>query len=133
MTDKELCKIAINNMNNAYAPYSGFTVGAALLTKNGKVFGGANIENSSYSATVCAERVAFSGAVFSGEKEFEMLAISGGKNKTLKGAVPPCGVCLQTISEFCDKDFKILLVEDNESFKTVTLKELLPFGFILEK
>ena len=133
MTERELVKIAIENMNKAYAPYSNFTVGAALLTKSGKVYSGANVENASYGATVCAERVALSSAIIDGERRFSMLAISGGKNLKASGEILPCGICLQALSEFCEKDFKILIACDADSIKTFTLGELLPKSFCLEK
>lgn len=131
MTKSELCFLAKEKMKDAYSVYSGYKVGAALLTKSGKVYKGANVENSSYSATICAERVAFSYAVSNGEKDFSMIAIAGGKDGIISGEFPPCGICLQFMSEFCNKDFKILLVTGNDSFKEYELKELLPNGFSL--
>lgn len=125
----ELCRAAIQAMKQSYSPYSGFKVGAALLTKDGKIYTGCNIENASFSVTVCAERTAVFKAVSEGETEFAMLAIAGGKNGKLQGEVPPCGVCRQVLSEFCDKDFPILLVTDENNFKQYTLGQLLPLTF----
>ena len=112
----ELCRAAIQAMKQSYSPYSGFKVGEALLTKDGKIYTGCNIENASFSVTVCAERTAIFKAVSEGETEFAMLAIAGGKKGKLQGEVPPCGVCRQVLSEFCDKDFPILLVTDENNF-----------------
>ena len=125
----ELCRAAIQAMKQSYSPYSGFKVGAALLTKDGKIYTGCNIENASFSTTVCAERTAVFKAISEGETEFAMLAIAGGKNGKLQGEVPPCGVCRQVLSEFCDKDFPILLVTDENNFKQYTLGQLLPLTF----
>ena len=125
----ELCRAAILSMKYAYSPYSDFKVGAALLTKDGKIYTGCNIENASFSVTVCAERTAVFKAISEGETEFAMLAIAGGKNGELQGEVPPCGVCRQVLSEFCDKDFPILLVTDENNFKQYTLGQLLPLTF----
>lgn len=128
MTDKELINKALIAMNNSYSPYSDFKVGAALLCKNGKVYIGTNIENASYSATICEERSAISNAVSNGETEFSAIAIVGGKNGEIEDFCYPCGSCRQVINEFFDKDFKIILT-DGKSLKTITLKELLPFSF----
>ena len=125
----ELCRAAILAMKQSYSPYSDFKVGAALLTKDGKIYTGCNIENASFSTTVCAERTAVFKAISEGETEFAMLAIAGGKNGKLQGEVPPCGVCRQVLSEFCDKDFPILLVTDENNFKQYTLGQLLPLTF----
>lgn len=115
----------------SYSPYSHFCVGAALLTKSGKVYSGCNIENASYTPTNCAERTAIFKAVSEGEQEFEAIAIVGGRANEKGGFCAPCGVCRQVISEFCDKDFKIILGDENE-FKVYTLAELLPFSFTSE-
>ncbi len=106
----------------AYAPYSGFSVGAALLTKNGKIYQGANVENSSYGATLCAERAAFLSAVYAGEREFEAIAIYAPQQKELV----PCGICLQTMQEFCTGEF--LIVGETQQYP---LKDLLPKTFQL--
>ncbi len=113
--------------DNAYAPYSNFTVGAALLTKNQKVFLGCNIENASFSPTNCAERTAFFKAISEGEREFEAIAVVGGKREE-SVLCPPCGVCRQVMLEFCKPDFKIIL-EDKNEIKIFTLSEMLPLNF----
>ncbi len=120
MNGNELCKEAVKAMENAYAPYSKFKVGAALLTKSGKVYTGCNIENASFSPTVCAERTAIFKAVSEGEREFEMLAVTAS----------PCGVCRQVLSEFCDDDFTVLIVT-GDTYTKYTLSELLPHRFKL--
>ncbi len=128
MDYRELIKKAEMAREKSYSPYSNFCVGAALLTKNGKVYLGANIENASYTPTICAERTAIFNAVSEGEREFEAIAIIGGKKGEKGQFCSPCGVCRQVMAEFCDKDFKIVLgtVESNQVF---TLAELLPLSF----
>lgn len=129
MTEKELCSLAVKALDNAYAPYSGYRVGAALLTKSGKVYTGCNIENASYSPTVCAERTAFFKAVSEGEREFEAIAVAGGKDGEIKGAFPPCGVCRQVMAEFCKPDFTVLFVTGECEYEKHSLSEILPFAF----
>lgn len=129
MTEKELCRLAVEARGKAYAPYSGFRVGAALLGKSGKVYLGSNIENASYTPTVCAERTAFFKAVSEGETEFSAIAVAGGNEDKVGGAFPPCGVCRQVMAEFCDGDFKILTVTGDGTFDEYTLTELLPLAF----
>lgn len=129
MTKQELCKLAIEAKKRSYAPYSGFCVGAALLTASDKVYLGCNIENASYTPTVCAERTALFKAVSEGEREFTMLAIVGGKGAEIDAAVPPCGVCRQVLAEFCSQDFPILLVKSETEYEECTLGELLPRAF----
>jgi len=129
MTDKELFQSAVNAMKNSYSPYSNCKVGAALLCENGKVYTGTNIENAAFGPTVCAERVAVFKAVSEGEKEFSKIAVVGGKDGVINGVFAPCGVCRQVLREFCNDDFIILLGETEDSFKAVTLKELLPLSF----
>ena len=129
MTDKELCRLAVEAREKAYAPYSGFRVGAALLAKSGKVYLGSNIENAAYTPTVCAERTAFFKAVSEGETEFFAIAVAGGNGDKVGGAFPPCGVCRQVMAEFCDGDFKILTVTGDDTFEEYTLTELLPLAF----
>ena len=129
MTDKELLSLAVNAMKKSYSPYSNCKGGAALLCKNGKVFTGTNIENASFSPTVCAERVAVFKAVSEGETEFSEIAVGGGKDGKINGIFAPCGVCRQVLREFCDDDFSIILGESENEFKEVTLKELLPLSF----
>ena len=128
MTDTELCRAAVDVMKNAYAPYSNFFVGAALLCGDGSVFTGSNIENASFSATVCAERTAIFKAVSEGKKDFMKIAIAGGKGGKITSACSPCGVCRQVLSEFCRPDFQVLLVTP-DGFERYTLSELLPKVF----
>lgn len=129
MTNEELCSLAVNAMDNAYVPYSNYRVGAALLTKSGKIYTGCNIENASYSPTVCAERTAIFKAVSEGEREFVKIAVAGGKNGEISGEFPPCGVCRQVMAEFCDSDFKILVVNGKNSFMVYKLSDILPYSF----
>lgn len=129
MNEKELCKEAIDAMKNAYAPYSGYKVGAALLTEKGKFFAGCNIENAAYTPTVCAERVALFNAISSGERNFTAIAVAGGKDGVISGAFPPCGVCRQVMAEFCAPDFTVLVVTGEDSYKKYTLNELFPQAF----
>ena len=127
----ELLDLAIGARESSYCPYSGFSVGAALLTKGGKVYLGANIENSSYTPTVCAERVAFFKAISEGEREFAAIAIAGGeKGNPPKADFPPCGVCRQVMSEFCQGDFQLIWGDGENNTKT-TLAEILPHSFKL--
>lgn len=130
MRKEELIGNAMAAMKNSYSPYSGFCVGAALLTKKGKVYTGCNIENSSYSVTNCAERTAIHSAISKGEREFAAIAIVGGKNGRVESYCPPCGVCRQVLAEFCRNDFKIYLYNGVE-IKVYTLDELLPESFDL--
>ena len=125
----KLAKLAEKAREASYSPYSGFAVGAALLTESGEIFTGANIENSSYTPTVCAERVAFFTAVHGGFRDFSAIAIVGGKSgEPLSDFCPPCGVCRQVMSEFVNKDFQIVLY-NGEDVKIFTESELLPEGF----
>ena len=125
---KELLDRAIKAREHAYVPYSGFKVGAALLTKSGKIYEGANIENASFSLTNCAERTAFFKAVYDGERDFEAIAIVGGKDELV--FCPPCGACRQVMNEFCKGDFKIVLLDKGEE-KVYTFDEILPLKFNL--
>lgn len=129
MEHKKLVKSAIQAMAGAYVPYSGFKVGAALLTKSGKVYTGCNIENAAFSPSNCAERTAFFKAVSEGEKEFAAIAIVGGLEGKIKEYCPPCGVCRQVMSEFCADDFIIILGKEDDEYKSYTLAELLPLRF----
>lgn len=129
MTKQELCQLAIEAKGRSYAPYSGFCVGAALLTAAGNVYIGCNIENAGYTPTVCAERTAVFKAVSEGEREFAMLAIVGGKGAEIDASVPPCGVCRQVLAEFCSPEFPILLVKSEMEYDECTLGELLPRAF----
>ena len=128
MTDSELIAEASDAMKSAYAPYSGFTVGAALETEDGKVYRGCNIENASYGPTVCAERVALFRAVSEGELRFRRIAIVGGKGGEIRSFAWPCGVCRQVMREFCSDGFEVL-VYDGTSIEKATLAELLPKSF----
>ena len=132
MTERELIGEAVSAMNRAYAPYSGFFVGAALLTADGRVFTGCNIENASFTPTVCAERVAVFKAVSACERDFKMLAVVGGKGGRITGICPPCGVCRQVLAEFCPPDFPILLLDEHDDIHRISLGELLPHSFSLE-
>ena len=129
MNKNELVSLALSARENSYSPYSGFKVGAALLTKSGKVYKGCNIENGAFSPTNCAERTAVFTAVADGEKELGAIAVVGGADE-IKNFCPPCGVCRQVLSEFCKEDFEIHLF-NGEEIKTFTLGELLPESFNL--
>lgn len=109
MNSRELFAAAVKAAEKSYSKYSHFTVGAALLTKDGKIFTGCNIENASYSLTVCAERTAVFKAVSEGYTDFEAIAIAGSGNEDFSKACFPCGACLQVLSEFCGNSFKIIL------------------------
>ena len=131
MTNAELILEAKKAREHSYSPYSHFSVGAALLTKEGKVYQGCNIENAAYGPTNCAERTAFFKAVSEGEREFDKIAIVGGRDGD-DGNVPcaPCGVCRQVMMEFCNPEsFKIVLADGEGGELEYTLKELLPLGF----
>ncbi len=128
MTDKELMERAIAAREMAYAPYSGFRVGAALLGKSGRVYTGCNVENAGYSPTNCAERTALFKAVSEGEREFLSIAIVGGRYENIADLCPPCGVCRQALAEFCGKDFRVVL-GNAERLQIYTLDELLPLAF----
>ncbi len=129
MNKNELVRLAVEARENSYSPYSGFKVGAALLTKSGKVYKGCNIENGAFSPTNCAERTAVFSAVSDGEKDFSAIAVVGGADE-INAFCPPCGVCRQVLSEFCEKDFEIHLFNGEET-KTFTLGELFPESFKL--
>lgn len=131
MRDSELIEIAIQSRKHAYAPYSGFMVGAALLASNGTVYTGCNIENASFSPTVCAERTAFFKAISEGVNSFEKIAVVGGADD-LSENCSPCGVCRQVMLEFCDPDkFKIILGSSPDNCRVYTLAELYPHAFKL--
>ena len=117
-------------LNFSYAPYSHFHVGAALLTKDGKIYTGCNIENTAYGPSNCAERTAFFKAVSEGILKFDAIMVVGGPNGKIKDYCPPCGVCRQVMMEFCNPDeFKIFLAKSKDDIVEYTLKELLPLGF----
>ncbi len=125
---KELYAKAIEARKNAYAPFSGFKVGAALLTEDGKIYTGVNIENSSYGATICAERTAFIKAISEGERNFKALAVTAGSEQEAL----PCGICRQFMYEF-SPELEVITGTDIEDLNVRTLEELLPGGFRLEK
>ncbi|MBQ3136245.1 MAG: cytidine deaminase [Clostridia bacterium] len=133
MEDTELIALAKKAAENAYVPYSGYTVGAALLTENGKVYLGCNIENAAYGPTNCAERTAFFKAVSEGERKFSALAVVGGKNFDFKDYFTPCGVCRQVMAEFCDDKFRVLIGKNGDEYLSLTLGEILPYSFSSEK
>ena len=125
-----LIEKAMEQLQFSYTPYSNFKVGAALLAKNGTIYGGCNIENASYTPTNCAERTAFFKAVSEGVREFDAICIVGGKDGVLTEYAAPCGVCRQVMMEFCNPDtFQIILATSKEQYEIFTLKELLPLGF----
>ena len=127
---EEMIEQAIGQLQYSYTPYSGFKVGAALLTKDGKFYTGCNIENAAFTPTNCAERTAFFKAVSEGEREFRAICIVGGKDGVLTEYAAPCGVCRQVMMEFCDPEtFQIILATGKEQYEIFTLKELLPQGF----
>ena len=123
----ELVQLALMSRARAYAPYSKFKVGAYLIDINDECFYGCNIENASYSATICAERTAFMQAIAAGARKFKAICIVGGIDEVTDFCYP-CGVCLQFMSEFCDKDFEVVLYNGSE-IRVHTLGELLPYTF----
>ena len=126
----DLLDAAQQARENSYSPYSHFKVGAALLTKAGKIYGGCNIENAAYGPSNCAERTAFFNAVSDGNLEFAAIAIVGGPEGRIKDFCPPCGVCRQVMREFCDpKNFYIILARSEADYWVYTLEELLPMSF----
>ena len=130
MKAEKLVELAQEAMTHAYAPYSGYKVGAALLCADGTVYQGCNIENAAYSPTNCAERTAFFRAVYEGERDFAAICVVGGKDGVLTEFAPPCGVCRQVMMEFCNPEtFKIILATSEDHFDVYTLKDLLPLGF----
>lgn len=121
---------AIEQLKYAYTPYSNFKVGAALLTKDGEIYTGCNIENAAYGPSNCAERTAFFKAVSEGERDFQAICIVGGMNGVLTDYTAPCGVCRQVMMEFCEIDkFQIILAVDKDQYKIFLLKDLFPMGF----
>lgn len=126
---QRVIQAALDARKKAYAPYSHYAVGSALVTKEGKLFTGCNIENASYGASNCAERTAFFKAISEGEQEFTAIAIAGGAEETIQEYAYPCGICRQVMQEFCQPNFKILVVKDLDQVMEYTLQQLLPFGF----
>lgn len=126
----ELIQAALDARHMAYAPYSHYRVGAALLTDSGKIYQGGNIENASYGATNCAERTAFFKAVSEGERAFKAIAIAGGLESTEPADYAyPCGICRQVMQEFAGSDFQIIVAKSTEEYKKYTLAEIFPAGF----
>ncbi len=128
MDSRQLLDLAIQAMQSAYAPYSRFHVGAALLTQSGEVYTGCNIENAAYSCTICAERTAFFSAVRDGHRKFAKIAIAGGMNGEISSFTYPCGVCRQVMRELCADDFTLIFT-DGKVIRELTLGELLPCSF----
>ena len=130
MNDRELMEAAFAARKNAYAPYSHFQVGAALLAEDGTVYTGCNIENSSYGATLCAERAAFAQAVGQGARRFRALAVAGGPEGGATVETPPCGICRQVLAEFNPElTMEVILVNQEGKTLELTLKDLLPYSF----
>ena len=130
MKERELIERAMEMKAAAYAPYSHFQVGAAVLAESGKVYGGANVENASYGAAVCAERNAIFQAVLAGERKLKAIAVVGGRNGVVTDFCPPCGICRQVMREFSDpKAFRVYLRKSPTEFKSYTLEDLLPESF----
>ncbi len=130
MDNKELIRMALEAREQAYVPYSKYMVGAALLTKEGRVYKGCNIENAAYTPTNCAERTAFFKAVSEGERNFEAIAVVGGYKGAPVDYAYPCGVCRQVMMEFCNpKSFRVITAISEEEYLERTLEEILPHGF----
>lgn len=131
MNQQELMELAKQARKKAYTPYSNFQVGAALLTKEGKVYLGCNIENAAYGPSNCAERTAFFKAVSEGERDFKAIAITGGPEGMDTGKpCAPCGVCRQVMREFCEpKEFEVILEDGEGGLRSFLLEELFPMGF----
>ena len=128
--NQKLVEEAYAAMKHAYAPYSHFRVGAALLTKEGKIFTGCNIENAAYTPCNSAERTAFFKAISEEVKEFEAICVVGGKGGILNDYAAPCGVCRQVMMEFCNPEsFEIILATSTEQYEIFKLKDLFPMGF----
>ena len=127
---KELILTALDARKNAYAPYSHYQVGAALLSSDGTIYSGCNIENASYGATNCAERTAFFSAVSEGKRDFLAIAITGGlEGEEISDYAVPCGICRQIMQEFCGDDFQVIVAKSTEDFRQYPFSEILPFGF----
>lgn len=130
MDNKELIRLALEARAMSYSPYSKYMVGAALLTKDGNVYKGCNIENASYTPTNCAERTAFFKAVSEGERQFEAIAVVGGYKGAPKDYAYPCGVCRQVMMEFCNpKEFRVISAVSEDEYIEETLEQMLPHGF----
>ena len=130
ISNEKLVELALEARNRSYAPYSHFMVGAALLTNDGKVYQGCNIENASFSPTVCAERTAFFKAISEGDREFVKIAVVGSPEGEVDRYAAPCGVCRQVMTEFCDPEtFEIIFGISPEKYEVHLLKEIIPYGF----
>lgn len=125
MDYKNLIKIALDYRNRAYAPYSNFKVGSAVLFDSGKIYGGCNIENASYGATNCAERTAIFSGISNGETKIKAIAIVG----SAKENTYPCGICRQVLSEFTDGDVEVILAKNEDDYVIKTMKEVMPGAF----
>jgi cytidine deaminase len=130
-TPSELVRLAKEARGHAYTPYSGFSVGAALLCKDGRIYQGCNIENAAFGPTICAERTAIFKAVYDGERDFEAIAVVGGRaGEEITGLFPPCGVCRQVMREFCNpKEMTVILAKTPEDYREMKLEDLLPMSF----
>lgn len=127
---RKLSRAAVSMMSRAYAPYSHFTVGAALLCSDGSVYGGCNIENAAYTPSNCAERTAFFKAVSDGKRDFAAIAIAGGPHGVPQDYCSPCGVCRQVMEEFCSPDdFLVVMAKSPDDYRVMTLSRLFPEGF----
>lgn len=130
MDNRQLIQAAIETLPHSYAPYSHFHVAAALLCKDGTIYLGSNIENASYSPTICAERTAFFHAVKEGQRDFDRIVICGGAEGVITDYCPPCGVCRQVMREFCiPTEFRVILARSVDDYREYTLEELLPLSF----
>ena len=130
MQDKEIVAKALEMVGKAYAPYSHFQVGAAVLAASGRLYGGANVENASSGATICAERSAIIAAVNAGERKLTAIAVCGGKDGKVTDYCPPCGICRQVMREFCNpRTFRVIIAKSAREFRETTLDNLLPASF----
>lgn len=128
--DETLIATALERVKAAYAPYSRFQVGAAVLAGSGRIYGGANVENAAYGAAVCAERAAVCAAVNAGERTLRAIAICGGRDGVVREVCPPCGICRQVLREFCNPaELRVLLVRSATDCRELTLEQLLPESF----
>lgn len=121
---EKLIEEAIKNKENSYSPYSNFRVSALVITKNGEIYKGVNIENASYPVAICAERSALSAAISNGNREIDTIIITGDSQDT-----SPCGICRQFMSEFLDKDSKIIIANSKDDYKVYSMEDLLPHSF----
>lgn len=129
MNREALIRAALDARRAAYAPYSHYRVGAALLTWEGEIITGCNIENASYGATNCAERTAVFKAVSAGKRSFCAIAVAGGTEEKPSGYAYPCGICRQVLSEFAAEDFIVIVARSISDYREYQLRELLPYGF----